>query len=167
MTAAVDLDYDCLFTTKAAPVIRWAGVRYNSLGEFAAAVGEETHGLWSQPVFLDPAARDYSLPTNSVLIDKAMVIPGINDDYPGAAPDLGALESGMQATRIVVATNGVAIDWHVGAFGHYQLQSTPDLSPPAWNAVGEPVQAERTRLQLTDPSPAGAQRFYRLQHVAP
>lgn len=110
---------------------------------------------------------DGRLPTNSALIDKARVIPGINDDYLDAAPDLGALECGVEATRIVVAANGVAIDWHVGAFGHYQLQSTSDLSPPTWNAAGEPVQAERTRLQITDPTPTGAQRFYRLQHVAP
>ena len=167
VTDTVDFDYDCLFTTKAPPVIRWAGVNYNSLAQFAAATGEESHGITNQPVFLNPAAHDYYLPANSALIDKGTVIPGINDDWLGIGPDIGALEHGMEAESISVRTNGVTLDWHVGVFGNYQLQSTTNLAQATWSAVGSSIQAERSILQLTDPSPTSARRFYRLQQVAP
>jgi hypothetical protein len=167
VTNTVDFDYDCLFTTKAPPVIQWAGVNYNSLGQFAAASGEETHGIWIQPVFINPAARDYYLPANSTLIDKAVSIPGINDDHLGATADVGALEFGMEAKKITGGTNGVEVDWHVSAFGNYQLQYSTNLELLVWNATGPPILAQRSLLQVTDRSPTDAQRFYRLQHVAP
>jgi hypothetical protein len=168
VTSNVDLDYDCLFTTKAAPVIRWAGTNYNSLNQFASAVGEETHGIWIQPAFVNPAARDYYLPANSPLIDKAVLIPGINDEFLGSAPDIGALEFGMKAKRISLAPGGgVEIDWHVGAFGNYQMEYTPDLSPSAWQTLGGPVQAEHALLQLIDSSATGPRRFYRLKQMPP
>ena len=167
VTNIVDFDYDCLFTTQAAPVIRWAGIGYDSLTQFAAAVGEETHAIWTQPVFINPAAHDYYLPPDSDLIDQAVILPGINDDYLGAAPDIGALEFGMEAKRISADPQGLTIDWHVGASGKYHLQSTANLGQSVWNAIGDPIQAERSTLQTPDPSPREAQRFYRLQHMAP
>ena len=164
---AVDFDYDCLFTTKAAPVIRWGGLTYNSLAQFAVGTGQETHGVSNQPVFIDPFAQDWYLPAGSALIDRAVLIPGVNDDYLGAAPDIGALEHGMQATRIAAGTNGVVIDWCVGPFGNFQLQSTTNLAQAVWNNIGPATLAERTSLQLTDGAVASGRRFYRLRHVAP
>ena len=164
---SVDFDYDAFFTTKAAPVITWGGVRYNTLGQFAAAVGEETHGIWAMPAFIDPAVYDYYLRTNSALIDKGVSIPGINDDPLRAAPDIGALEFGMEAKRITTGTNGVVIDWHVGVFGKYQFQYTTNLSQGTWNQMGAPIEAEQPILELTDPLSANGQRFYRLEHIAP
>jgi hypothetical protein len=161
----VDFDYDDLFTTKSPPVIRWAGTSYNSLDQFAVATSQESHGVTNQPVFMNAAAHDFYLPVNSALIDKGVVILGINDDWLGAAPDLGALEHGMQARKISASTNGIAIDWQVGVFGNYQLQSTTNLSSPTWTPLGAPVQAVSTTLQLSD-SPPDAQRFYRLKEVA-
>jgi hypothetical protein len=167
VVATVDFDYDCLFTTKALPVIRWNGANYNSLANFILNVGEEPHGVTNQPVFLNPAAHDYYPPAISPLLDKAVVIPGVNDDFFGIAPDVGALEYGMEARAISTGTNGVTMDWHVGAFGNYQLQSCTNLAQGNWVDSGEPIQAERTALRLTDPSPTAAQCFYRLLHVAP
>lgn len=164
---AVDFDHDCLYTTKSPPVIRWAGANYNSLNQFASAMGEETHGISNQPVFLNPAAHDYYLPANSPLIDKGISIPGINDDPLGLTPDIGALEQGMEARKISVGTNGATIEWHVSPFGKYQFQYTTNLAQPVWIAIGVPIQNDRSVLQLIDSSPAEAQRFYRLQHVAP
>jgi hypothetical protein len=163
----VDFDYDCLFTTKAPPVIRWAGVNYNSLNQFALATGQEAHGMTNQPAFLNPALHDFYLPANSPLIDQGIAIPGINDDPFGGGPDLGALEYGLEARKISIGTNNLTIDWHVGAFGTYQLQSTTNLAPPAWIAIGGPVPAVGPSLQLTDPAPATGNRFYRLQRIAP
>ncbi len=167
VASTVDFDYDCLFTTQPPPVLKWAGVRYNTLAQFVAAVGEEPHGIFSQPVFANPLAHDYYLPSNSPLIDKGVPIPGINDDYLGSAPDLGALEFGVLARNISVGPGGVVIDWRVGAFGNFQFQFSTDLTQTIWQDIGQPVAADGTSLQLTDASPAGTQRFYRLKQVAP
>jgi hypothetical protein len=164
---AVDFDYDCLYTTKSPPLIRWAGANYNSLNQFATATTQETHGVTNQPVFLNPAVRDYYLPANSPLIDKGISMPGINDDPLGPAPDIGALEQGMEARKISVGTNAVTVDWHVSPFGKYQFQYTTNLAQPVWLAVGAPIQADRSVLQSTDLTPANTRRFYRLQHAPP
>ena len=167
VTNTVDFDYDCVFTSKAPPVIRWAGIRYDSLAQFAAALREETHGATNQPLFLNPDAHDYYLPANSALINKGVPIPGINDDWLGAAPDLGALEHGMEAGKISAGSNGVFIEWHVGVFGNYQLQYATNLAQAFWTAIGAPIRADHTRLQVTDGFGISGQRFYRLAHVGP
>lgn len=87
-----DLDYDNLWTSWDAELVRWDGVKYAELAGFAAAVGQETHGMDSAPGFRFPASGDYALDAASPLIDAGLHIPGINDDYAGAAPDVGALE---------------------------------------------------------------------------
>ncbi len=161
-----DLDYDCVFTTKAPPVIRWSGVNYNSLVQFSQAVGLEIHGVTNQPAFLNPGLHDYYLPAGSPPIDKGVPIPGVNDDWVGSAPDLGALEYGMLAERISVGVNGVDVDWRVGAFGKYQLESAPNLAPSGWTSFGPPVQAQGPWLQMSVPATADGQRFFRLRHVA-
>jgi len=166
VASTVDFDYDAFYTTKAAPLITWAGTRYNSLSQFATAIGEETHGVWAQPGFLDSAAHDFYLTTNSALIDRGVVIPGINDDYLGTAPDIGALESGMQVKRISIGATGVSLEWQVGPLGNYQLQYATNLQG-AWQDLGGPALAEHSRLQLSDPQPVDPRRFYRLRHAIP
>ncbi len=165
VAGAVDFDFDCLYTTKTAPVIRWAGVNYNSLALFVSGVGQETHGLWAQPGFIDSPDGDYYLSPASALIDKAVAIPGINDDFLGAAPDIGALEHGMKAAGISIGTSGVVTEWQVGVFGNFQLQSTTNIVQPVWSDVSDPVPAWRTRLQFTNFPPASTQRYYRLKHA--
>lgn len=44
----------------------------------------------------------YTLKAGSPAIDKGVVIPGITDDYAGAAPDLGALEYGKEPFTVGV-----------------------------------------------------------------
>ena len=44
----------------------------------------------------------YSLKATSKAIDAGVVIPGINDHYTGAAPDLGAIESGQEYFKVGV-----------------------------------------------------------------
>jgi hypothetical protein len=161
------LDYDCVFTTKPAPVIRWNNVSYNTLGAFSAATGQEVHDVTNQPIFINPGAHDYYLPTNSPLIDKGIAIAGVNDNWLDVAPDLGALEHGMQAQRISCGTNGTQIDWLVGVFGKYQLEFTTNVAQPEWVAIGNPVQAQNPFLRLSDATITSKSRFYRLHEVAP
>jgi hypothetical protein len=88
----IDLDYDDLWNDGANDLVRWDGTRYATLAEFTAATGQEPHGLSVEPGFADAASGDYTLGPFSDLIDAAAVIPGINDDYMGLAPDVGAYE---------------------------------------------------------------------------
>jgi hypothetical protein len=38
---------------------------------------------------------DFRLKPNSVAVDSGLVLPNVNDDFTGKAPDLGALEVGQ------------------------------------------------------------------------
>ena len=83
---------------------------FASLADFRAATGQEMHGIevdfdcferMSPP---NPANRhavyhamdlDFRLQAGSKAVDAAVVIPTVNDDFAGRAPDLGALEAGQ------------------------------------------------------------------------
>jgi hypothetical protein len=42
----------------------------------------------------DPAEVDLGLKRGAAAVDAGLVLPNINDDYQGTAPDLGAYEYG-------------------------------------------------------------------------
>lgn len=48
----------------------------------------------TNPLFVNPTAYDFRLKSASPAIDAGAIIPGITDDYVGAAPDIGAYEFG-------------------------------------------------------------------------
>jgi hypothetical protein len=103
---------------------------FETLAEFAAASGFETHGVEYtslEEAFVHVEAPDYCYraddaplvandsqdftPTEgSPLIDAGVVIPNINDDYTGAAPDLGAIEKGKPAPHFGPRTQSVERD---------------------------------------------------------
>ena len=60
--------------------------------------------LWS--------ATDVTLGQNSLALDAALILPNINDDYSGSAPDLGAIERG-------------------DVLPLYGVRQSPDTMPPA------------------------------------
>jgi hypothetical protein len=163
----VDFDFDNLYSSDPGLAIAWAGARYDSVAGFALATGQERHGRSVAPGFVSPATRDYYLRPDSDLIDQGVVIPGINDDYLGGAPDLGAFEFGMQAQAVSVRGGRLEMDWRVGAPLICQLEYATALDPSAWQSLGEPVSAERSLVRMSDEWPAGSQRFYRLRRVAP
>jgi len=91
----LDLDYDNLYTTQPGELAWWSDLpdrHLNTLAELQAATGQELHGMNHLPGFADTASGDYTLADVSPLIDAGLVIPGINDDFVGAAPDVGAIE---------------------------------------------------------------------------
>lgn len=88
----IDLDYDDLWNGESGDLVRWDGTRYATLGAFTTGTGQEVHGVSVDPGFVDPGTGDYSLDPDSDLVDSGVLIPGINDDYVGAAPDIGAFE---------------------------------------------------------------------------
>ena len=91
----IDFDYDDLYTTNPDEFVYWGSGpdrNMHSLAEFQANTGQEMHGLDVEPDFAGAGGGDYTLDPTSDLIDAGVVIPGINDDYVGAAPDIGAFE---------------------------------------------------------------------------
>ncbi|HEU4620498.1 MAG TPA: hypothetical protein VFV10_20860 [Gammaproteobacteria bacterium] len=84
--------------------------KFASLDEYRSATGQERHSiLVDYDVFekvampdktdpqrlYDPKDFDFRLKPGSAAIDKGELLPNIDDDVTGRAPDLGALEAGL------------------------------------------------------------------------
>jgi hypothetical protein len=82
---------------------------FRTLAEFRAATGQETHGIevdlddFERMAPSDPARRhavyhamdlDFRLRPGGKAVDAGVVIPTVNEDFGGRAPDLGAIELG-------------------------------------------------------------------------
>jgi hypothetical protein len=82
---------------------------FSTLAEFRTATNQEKHGIevdfdiFEQMIPPDPAKRhavyhaadlNFRLKPNGKAVDAGLVIPTVNDDFAGKAPDLGALEVG-------------------------------------------------------------------------
>jgi hypothetical protein len=91
-----DWDRDNWYTTRAAdePHFKWEGVRYDDLAALCAATGLECGGLGHAPGLVDPEGGNLRLAAGSANVDAGVGIAGINDEYVGAGPDLGAYEFG-------------------------------------------------------------------------
>jgi hypothetical protein len=82
--------------------------RFKTLREYSAAAHQDEHSvLVDYDVFVKvaptgpdprtlykPADFDFSLRAGSVAVDAGVRLPGVNDDFAGRAPDLGAYELG-------------------------------------------------------------------------
>ena len=85
------LDYDAL-DAGGQTLVWWDGARYANLAALQAGTGQEAHGVQAPPALVAPAQGDFTPTETSALIDRGIALPGINDDYGGAAPDIGAIE---------------------------------------------------------------------------
>ncbi len=88
----VDFDYDNLYTSHASNFISWEGAKYTTIAAFSTATSQEEHGVSYYPDFADTANGNYHLKEASRLIDKGVIIPGINDSFYNDAPDIGCFE---------------------------------------------------------------------------
>ncbi len=88
----VDFDYDNLYTTHNTNFISWEGSRYSTIADFYSATSQEEHGISYYPDFVDTSTGNYHLNETSPLIDKGVIIPGINDSFCNDAPDIGCFE---------------------------------------------------------------------------
>lgn len=79
------------------------GTRYNNNIQISVsrmeALGVDVRGNhnYTPSDFVNFGADDFRLAPGSGAIDSGIVVPGINDDFLGAAPDAGAFESGRPA----------------------------------------------------------------------
>jgi hypothetical protein len=101
------VDYDGFDVGPGTPVFKWfdPAQRFNTLAAFATATGIETHAMSVAKADLFDSlfafgadtlyARHYlTLRPACGAVDKGVVLAGINQDFSGLAPDLGAYESG-------------------------------------------------------------------------
>lgn len=85
---------------------------YHTLKQFSEASGLERHGrevdydIFIKMIPPDTSSShslyhasdlDFRLKPKSNAIDKGVILPGVNDDFTGKAPDLGAIEYGTDA----------------------------------------------------------------------
>ena len=122
----LDLDYDNLYTTLPGELAWWDGLpdrHLNTLAELQSATGQEMHGFNFLPCFNNPAGGDYTLALGCELIDAGLFIPGINDNYEGDAPDVGALESQGYGFTLEVIPLYQAID--PGGIATYTIEIQP------------------------------------------
>jgi hypothetical protein len=133
-----------------AVIFAWQGEKFRDLRSFVEASGMETHGVTAGFAALRSAANVFELerqpPHNihlvdaskldlrprpdSVLVDAGVVIPNVNEDYAGQAPDLGAYEVGQDLP-------------------HYGSRMKP--TPPKVLSEGEGASADQIPA---DPGPA-------------
>jgi len=69
-----------------------------SRGGVSLTCGGEEHAVSDMPVFEAPESGDFRLKPGSPGIDQGVRLAGLNDDFLGDAPDMGALESGKSTT---------------------------------------------------------------------
>ena len=96
----LDLDYDDLYSTTASPLVDWYDTTYATLPALQNGVGQELHGVSGDPTLANPAAGDFTPLAGSALIDRGVVIPGIDDTTPDGLPDIGAVERIVRADPI-------------------------------------------------------------------
>jgi hypothetical protein len=113
----LDLDYDDLYTTLAGELAWWEGLsdrHLNTLAELRSTTGQELHSISVAPGFANAAGGDYTLDASSQLIDAGVLIPGIDDDFNGAAPDMGAFEfTPALSLRGYPADGTIRLNWTV------------------------------------------------------
>jgi hypothetical protein len=106
-----DFDFDGFAGWSGDVFLKWNNVRYPTPAAVRASCPIEKHVAVLDPARLfrggtqapadelriyDGAALDFRLQPGSPAIDAGAVLPGFNDGYRGAAPDLGAYESGTE-----------------------------------------------------------------------
>ena len=95
-----DWNYDNWNTTQTTH-FKWENVNYATLVQLCKATGLECNGHEEMPGLANPSAGDLSLLPTSPNIDRGTLIPGINDNFTGSAPDIGAYESSFNTPLTV------------------------------------------------------------------
>ena len=90
-----DWNNDNWYTSRGAvnPHFKWEKIDYVDIAKLCAATKLECNGYEDVPGLANPRAGNFTLLPSSPNIDRGILIPGINDDFKGVAPDIGAFES--------------------------------------------------------------------------
>lgn len=88
----LDFDWDAHHTTDPVRFVKWEGANHADLAALQSAEGQEMNGIEAPPLLMDPAGGNFTPQAGSSLVDRGLVLPGINNGFEGAAPDVGAVE---------------------------------------------------------------------------
>jgi hypothetical protein len=100
-----DWNYDNWYTTRgsAGPHFKWEKISYNTFAVLCTATTFECKGYEDPPGLVNPDGGDFTLLPTSPNVDRGVLIPGINNDFKGNAPDVGAYESVYDLPPVVVS----------------------------------------------------------------
>ena len=89
-----DWNFDNWYTTRTVDVnhLKWENVLYDSVAKLCSAKGLECNGYEAPPGLTNTGGGDFTLLSSSPNLDRGVAIPGINDQFSGKAPDIGAFE---------------------------------------------------------------------------
>ncbi len=129
-----DWNYDNWNTTSGNYHFKWENVNYSTIAQLCKATGLECNGHEEAPGLANPGGGNFSLLPTSPNINRGIAIPGINDNFSGSAPDIGAFES---------------------VFG--EPTATPSATPiPTGTPTLQPVVPSVVSILRLDPSPTSA-----------
>ena len=162
-STANDWNNDNWYTTRGTtgPHFKWENVNFNTISALCGASGLECNGYESIPGLTNPTGGDFTLLSSSPNIDRGVVLPGINDNFVGNAPDVGAYEFVSEySISGNTGVGGVVLSYMYGtsktvisqADGSYSFQV-----PSAWSGTVAPSKSgyifsptKRTYTNLTD-----------------
>jgi hypothetical protein len=103
-----DLDYDGFDWGSNSTPFTYEGTGYPDLPSLRTASGQQTHGIRidrttcfetfdvpGPPPFTTIPPQWMTLKASCIAVDAGVMLPNINDDYAGSAPDMGAYEVGQ------------------------------------------------------------------------
>jgi len=103
------------------------------------APGQEAHAVIGVPKFVSAAAGDYRLTADSLGVDAAVRLAGVNDDHVGGAPDMGAFEQGA-AALFPVRKSGMSA---LPLMNHIELRPGADSATAAIQLIVPPELGSR------------------------
>ena len=125
-----DWNYDNWNTTRGSYHFKWENVNYATIAQLCKATGLECNGHEESSGLANPGGGNLSLLPTSPNINRGIAIPGINDNFSGSAPDIGAFES---------------------VFGEPTATPVPTVTPTL-----QPIVPSVVSILRLDPSPASA-----------
>jgi len=104
-SAGHDWNNDNFYSTRSAGLahFKWSNISYDTIAKFCTASGLECSGYESPPGLTNPSGGDFTLLSSSPNIDRAIAIPGINDQFSGKAADVGAFEFAVDPPPTVLS----------------------------------------------------------------
>jgi hypothetical protein len=95
-SAASVVDYDCMYTTDGTRFAKWNGGTY-TFADFKSMIGQELHGIQSEPGLTDAGGDNFTLLSSSVCVDNGTALLQFNNatspwPFKGSEPDMGAYE---------------------------------------------------------------------------
>ncbi|OQW95852.1 MAG: hypothetical protein BWK77_06775, partial [Verrucomicrobia bacterium A1] len=162
-TNPVSFDYDALYTTNGSRLARWGGVNYATRAAFSGGTGQEAHAVTGAPRLVSTPAGGFRPAPDSPLIDRGVVIPGVNDGYAGIAPDIGAFEFEPEVVGFFPEGEGLVSRWSVVSGSTYAVQISTDAVLSSWADLAGAFSATGFNVSVVHSSPVPARAAYRVQ----